>query len=127
MGNFISNEKNYNIVNFECILENYNSILINTLDVNNQNCLILNTVSCNDEEKIINELFKTNINKSIIIYGKNSSDLKVFNKFNQLQNLGFKNIKIYAGGIFEWLLLQDIYGFDKFKTTKKELDILKYR
>ena len=127
MGNFISNEKNYNIVNFECILENYNSILINTLDVNNQNCLILNTVSCNDEEKIINELFKNNINKSIIIYGKNSSDLKVFNKFNQLQNLGFKNIKIYAGGIFEWLLLQDIYGFDKFKTTKKELDILKYR
>ena len=31
------------------------------------------------------------------------------------------------GGIFEWLLLQDIYGDDQFKTTSRELDILKYK
>ena len=29
--------------------------------------------------------------------------------------------------MFEWLLLQDIYGYDNFPTTIKELDILKYR
>jgi hypothetical protein len=31
------------------------------------------------------------------------------------------------GGLFEWLMLQDIYGSDEFPTTKKELDILKYK
>ena len=29
--------------------------------------------------------------------------------------------------MFEWLLLQDIYGDDEFPTTTKELDILKYK
>ena len=37
------------------------------------------------------------------------------------------NTKLYIGGLFEWLLLQDIYGDDEFKTTKKELDILKFK
>ena len=31
------------------------------------------------------------------------------------------------GGLFEWLCLQDIYGFEDFPTTKKELDILKFK
>ena len=42
-------------------------------------------------------------------------------------DLGFINVYIYLGGLFEWLLLQDIYGRDLFKTTKNELDILKYK
>jgi hypothetical protein len=29
--------------------------------------------------------------------------------------------------MFEWLLLQDIYGAAEFPTTKKELDLLKYK
>ena len=29
--------------------------------------------------------------------------------------------------MFEWLLLQDIYGTKEFPTTKKELEILKYK
>ena len=29
--------------------------------------------------------------------------------------------------MFEWLCLQDIYSSDLFPTTKKELDILKYK
>ena len=29
--------------------------------------------------------------------------------------------------MFEWLLLQDIYGNELFPTTSKELDILKYK
>jgi hypothetical protein len=127
MGNLISYQKNYNIINFEYILDNYNFILISTLNNNNQECLITNTIPYYDEEIIINNLFKNDINKSIIIYGKNSNDILVFDKFNQLKSLGFKNIKIYGGGLFEWLLLQDIYGSDKFKTTKKEIDILKYK
>ena len=34
---------------------------------------------------------------------------------------------IYTGGLFEWLMLQDIYGDKEFLTTKKELDILKFK
>ena len=63
----------------------------------------------------------------IIIYGKNCSDKTVLNKYNQLNSLGFTNVGIYIGGIFEWLLLQDIYGNENFPTTIKEIDILKYK
>jgi hypothetical protein len=31
------------------------------------------------------------------------------------------------GGLFEWLMLQDIYGKELFPTTKKELDLLKFK
>ena len=44
-----------------------------------------------------------------------------------IKKLGLKNIYIYSGGLFEWLLLQDIYGEDEFPTTSKELDILKFK
>ena len=29
--------------------------------------------------------------------------------------------------MFEWLLLQDIYGTELFPTTTKEVDLLKYK
>jgi len=65
--------------------------------------------------------------KRIIIYGKNSSDTTIEKKCDQLLGLGFVHVFIYAGGLFEWLLLQDIYGEGEFPTTKKTLDILKYK
>jgi len=65
--------------------------------------------------------------KNIIIYGKNANDNKSLEKYKQLISLGFVNVYIYCGGLFEWLLLQDIYGEDEFPTTKKELDIIKYK
>ena len=52
---------------------------------------------------------------------------KTYKKYEQLVGLGFTNVYIYVGGMFEWLLLQDIYGQDLFPTTSKELDILKYK
>ena len=48
-------------------------------------------------------------------------------KYNQLNALGFFNVYIYPGGLFEWLCLQDIYGFDDFPTTKIERDHLKFK
>mgnify|MGYP001328035728 CR=1 FL=1 len=127
MGNILSNEKNFILVNFEYLIGNNDYILINTLPLNNQSCLIVKTIDSNNEEKYINELLNNDINKNIVIYGKNCSDISTLSKFKQLKNLGFKNIKIYMGGLFEWLLLQDIYGDDKFQTISKEIDILKYR
>jgi hypothetical protein len=34
---------------------------------------------------------------------------------------------MYTGGLFEWMLLQDIYGDAEFPTTSRELDVLKFR
>ena len=65
--------------------------------------------------------------KKIIIYGKNSNDETIYKKHKQLQELGFVNIYVYPGGLFEWLLLQDIYGQEDFPTTSQELDILKFK
>ena len=52
---------------------------------------------------------------------------KIYEKYSQLSSLGFYNVYIYPGGLFEWLLLQDVYGVDDFPTTKKELDILRFK
>ena len=128
MGNSLSNKQiNYEDVQFA--IKNPNSyLLINTLDTKEQECLLPNTINIQQEEQIINQLIK-NVNKSvkIIIYGKNSNDEKIYKKMQQLTSLGFYNVYIYIGGMFEWLLLQDIYGENEFPITKKELDILKYK
>ena len=81
-----------------------------------------------DETFHINDLIqKKNKKKKIIIYGENSSDNSIVKKYYQLQKLGINNIFIYMGGLFEWLLLQDIYGNDQFPTTTEIIDILKYK
>ena len=49
------------------------------------------------------------------------------NKYNQLKKLGFVNVYIYFGGLFEWLLLREIYGNTNFKIIGNTNDILKYK
>lgn len=108
------------------ITEQY--IIINTLSSTEQSCLIKNTLSIEIEEKTINEMIQNyDIYKNIVIYGKNNQDITTDNKYNSLKKLGFTNVFVYRGGLFEWLLLQDIYGFNEFPTNKKILDILKYK
>ena len=102
-----------------------NYVMINTLAVMEQECLIPGTVSVKDEEAFINRHLNKNI--SIIIYGKNANDDSIFKKYEQLVKLGFNSVFVYTGGIFEWLLLQDIYGEENFPTTQKENDLLKYK
>jgi rhodanese-related sulfurtransferase len=103
-------------------------ILINTLSESEQDCLIPHTININNEEIIINKFIKTgNKQIKIIVYGRNCNDEKIYIKYNQLSSLGFQNVFIYTGGIFEWLMLQDIYGEKEFSMTKKELNILKYK
>jgi hypothetical protein len=127
MGN---NNSINNKINFEDIqihLHDNNYLIINTLNTFKQECLIEGTLQSNEEEFKINELIKKNKDINIIIYGENCNDDNVDKKYNQLLSLGFTNIYIYKGGLFEWLLLQDIYGKDEFPTTKEELDLLKYK
>jgi hypothetical protein len=127
----MGNQNSVQRMNFEDIqhiLKNKETYcLINTLPNNKQECLIPNTVSGNREEAYINELLNTDLDRQMVIYGANTNDLLIHEKYDQLFKLGFKNISIYPGGMFEWLCLQDIYSDDLFPTTKKELDILKYK
>jgi|TARA_B110000037_G_C16983407_1_gene450008 hypothetical protein len=126
MGNKMSIRKvGYEDVQFVIKHKKRNYILINTLTITEQNCLIPGTIAIKDEEAIINKNINNKIN--IIIYGKNANDESIFKKYEQLLTLGCGSVFVYTGGLFEWLLLQDIYGKDEFPTTSDELDILKYR
>jgi hypothetical protein len=104
----------------QTIIQNKDYIIINTLSPDLQNCLIINTLNASQEVSIINNLIKTDKERIIIIYGKNCIDESLIKKYTQLLNLGFKNINVYVGGLFEWLTLQDIYGSDLFPTTSIE-------
>ena len=103
-------------------------IIINTLPVLEQDCLLPNTMNINKEEELMNEILKSGKKEvNIIIYGKNCNDDKLYTKYQQLTSLGFYNVSVYPGGLFEWLLLQDTYGEINFPTTKKELDLLRFK
>ena len=117
-------------INFEDMqdaIKDKKYIIISTLPENMQNCLIIRTTSAVEEVKILNTILSKDISQPIIVYGMNAADNTIVTKYNQLVSLGFTNIRVYPGGIFEWLLLQDIYGSDIFQTTTVELDILKYK
>ena len=127
MGNTLSIRK-INCEDMQKACKNINNyIIINTLDASMQKCLILNTTKIENEEQVINSIIKKTRNRNIIVYGRNCNDEKVYKKYEQLVGLGFTNVYIYVGGMFEWLLLQDIYGTELFPTTANEIDILKYK
>jgi hypothetical protein len=101
-------------------------IIINTLSALEQDCLIKSTLPYNEEEQLINDLLNNYGYKlkKVIIYGKNAADVSVDKKAKQLISLGFHDVYLYAGGLFEWLLLQDVYGKGEFPTVGKQGDIL---
>ena len=129
---FHTKDKN-NEIGYEDVLyanskmDNY--VIINTMTGDIQNCLIKSTLSVDSETDILNKMVENYQYNSItiIIYGINSADETVDKKYKQLVDLGFSKVFIYTGGIFEWLLLQDVYGQDNFPTTSTTLDILKYK
>jgi hypothetical protein len=127
MGNSQSIQK----INFEDVQTAYKNpevyLLINTISEIDQVCLIPNTIGILQEEMLINKYIRANKSVKIIIYGRNSNDETIYKKYNQLFGLGFTNVYVYIGGLFEWLLLQDIYGTDEFPTTTIQRDILKYK
>ncbi len=110
-------------------------LLISTLDAANQNHVIKSTISAQEEEERINEIISGKNddaeNIMLVVYGKHVTDEKVITKYNQLKGLGFSTVLVYPGGMFEWLLLQDIYGADLFPITStnkcRDIDILEYR
>jgi hypothetical protein len=97
--------------------------LINTLPLDQQDCLIRGTLTAEQEERAINDALTKYVPNAppfqCIIYGANCCDLSPDKKRKQLLGLGFglKEIKIYRGDL----------GDAKFPTTKRELNLLKYR
>jgi hypothetical protein len=101
-----------------------NVLIINTLPTHEQSVLIFKTINIGNEIKEVELAIKQKQN--IIIYGKNGNDESIYLKYTQISKLG-GTAYLYVGGLFEWLLLQDIYGQDEFRTTSSTLDILKYK
>jgi hypothetical protein len=104
-------------------------IVINVLALHEQDCLINGTIDASQEEHILNQMIQsvTTPDKKIILYGKHCNDQMIDAKINQLQSLGLNEIFVYRGGLFEWMLLQDVYGDKDFPTTKKVLDLLRFK
>jgi hypothetical protein len=94
-----------------------------------QSVLISGTLTAAEEEAFINDYLSnyTETPKTIVLYGKNGCDDSPRQKRAQLLSLGISDVYIYVGGLFEWGLLQDIYGTTEFPTTTKIDDLLVYR
>ena len=103
------------------------SILIHTME-ETEKTLIQGSLTAEMELKSINELMSKNeFDTSIIVYGRNDHDYDgLMTKQKQLKSLGFRNVFIYLGGMFEWLLLQDVFGANLFPTTVAKVDLLRF-
>jgi len=136
---FFKSTPTYKYISFDNIVKivntnnNYKSVLlINTMNILEQSILIKLTTIATDEEHEIEKLIDIgDFYHTIFIYGKNNLDISVNNKYDQLIGLGFINVYIYGAGMFEWLLLRDIYGDDNFPITTTQpnntFNILTYK
>jgi hypothetical protein len=81
--------------------------------------LITGTLAPEREEAYVNELLESLDAVSlseilVIVYGRNATDKSVVEKAKQIYSLGFTSVCVYLGGMFEWCLLQDVYGEKEF-------------
>ena len=81
--------------------------------------LISGTLAPVMEEVYVNELLESLDAVSlseilVIVYGRNATDKSVVEKAKQMYSLGFTSVCVYLGGMFEWCLLQDVYGEKEF-------------
>jgi hypothetical protein len=121
MGNAIQATANYDDIRHnQCLL-------IHTME--DESILIERTLTIEKETAKINGLLADHsYDTHIVVYGKNVDDYEVLvQKRNQLLKLGFRHVWFYPGGLFEWILLRDVFGTRQFPTTVDVKDILKYR
>lgn len=106
-----------------------NILIINTLPAMEQSVLIKGTLPFADEESTINSIIGEYAmdQTTLIVYGKHANDETAEKKCRQFQTLGFRNVFLYGGGLFEWLLLQDIFGDVNFPTVGKADNFLRYK
>jgi len=119
MGNHESAIKKVNFDDIIMISKDSKHFLIHVMEKEDEDLLIKGTLSINEEIEKMNSLLSSEkMNVTIVIYGKNTDDVsKVIRRYRQLNEMGFSNVYVYLGGLFEWLLLQEIYGNDEIKTN----------
>ena len=108
--------------------------IIHIMNIADETILIKGTLTAEQEVQRINAWINDiehTANNDIFIYGYSNADFnKLLQRQKQLNGLGFKNVHIYFGGMFEWLLLRDVYGADEFPVDGlikgAALDILRY-
>lgn len=130
MGAGVSKQSASRRLNFEDMqwaTRSESTVIISTLGVDRQGCLIPCTIPPADETETINGYLSRDSGVKIVVYGESANDDSVGQKYAQLAGLGFTNVYVYPGGMFEWLLLQDVYGEEMFPTIGREIDILKYK
>lgn len=111
-----------------CIKHPEKYAIIHTMPASHQ-ILISGTLVAAEEEVFVNDCLSkyTETPKTIVLYGRNCCDDSPHQKRAQLLSYGIRDVYIYSGGLFEWGLLQDIYGVSEFPTTAKIDDLLAYR
>jgi len=111
-----------------CIKSPDKYAIIHTMPAS-QSVLISGTLTAAEEEAFVNDYLSkyTETPKTIVLYGKNCCDDSPRQKRAQLLSFGISDVYIYVGGLFEWGLLQDIYGATEFPTTANIDDLLAYR
>jgi len=117
----MGNSSSSALVNYEKIQQakSKNDVLIHIMEDDQKLMMILGSLTANTETTKVNDMISRNeYETNIMIYGRNDHDYdKLIAKHKQLKSLGFKHVYIYLGGMFEWLLLQDVYGVKEFPTT----------
>jgi hypothetical protein len=100
------------------------AVIINVLGEKEQGVLILGTQTLATEVAAVEAAISS---KAVVyVYGTNDHDARAVAKCEQLEKLGAKP-RLYVGGLFEWLLLQDIFGAEHFPTTAKTNQLLDFR
>ena len=122
------------VIGFEdmLVLLRSNVVLLNTLERREQTCLIRGTVHADDEEQTMNTMLTSTdtlvTDRLVVVYGRHNLDPKPVEKAKMLRTLGLTRLLVYRGGLFEWLLLQEVFGPEQFPTEGTACtDLLLYR
>lgn len=121
-------------VGFEDVLfamKQRNCLLMNTMPREEQDYLIAHTIRFHEEETRINNIIDDNVQHQyiVIIYGRNTMDETIEKRYSQMIHLGFhkSNVWIYYGGLFEYSMLQEMFGQEMFPSIGTCRDLLKYK
>lgn len=118
-------------VNFEAVpTASADGLLLTTLGSSpgaDPECAIAGTVPECQEAGRIKDVLSSSPDIPIVIYGSNSVDVAPFEKWRNLTQRGFTNVTVYTGGLFEWLLLREVYGAEVFPVTNPQNDLLRFK
>lgn len=85
------------------------------------------TVDGDKANQVLDKCLREDPSKLVVFYGLNSTDSAPLHRWNNATQLGLENAHVYCGGMFEWLILGELYGNDMFPVTSIQDDLLKFK